>query len=36
MGPASRAAGRPAGARFRLVLPLEGPPPTELAPTPSD
>ncbi|MGO8997952.1 MAG: ATP-binding protein [Polyangiaceae bacterium] len=37
LGPASSVAGRPPGARFRFVLPLEGPPPSsELTPTPSD
>ena len=37
LGPASSVAGRPPGARFRLVLPLEGPPrSSELTPTPSD
>jgi nitrogen fixation/metabolism regulation signal transduction histidine kinase len=37
LGPASAAAGRSVGARFRLVLPIDGPPPTsELTPTPND
>jgi signal transduction histidine kinase len=37
LGPASAAAGRPVGARFRLVLPVDGPPPaSELTPTPND
>jgi two-component system nitrogen regulation sensor histidine kinase NtrY len=37
LGPASTGAGGPIGARFRLVLPLAGPPPSvEMTPTPVD